>query len=66
MKTSIHVETAKKRISQEVLANKVQVTRQTIHSIERGKKNPSVELEIMIAKVFNVQVEDIFHLESTI
>lgn len=66
MKTSIHVERAKMRISQEDLAHKVQVTRQTIHSIERGKKVPSVELAIRIAKVFNVQVEDIFHLESTI
>ncbi len=65
MKTTIHVERAKQRISQDELAKKVDVTRQTIHSIERGKKIPSVELAIRIANVFKVQVEDIFHVEST-
>lgn len=64
VKSSIHVERAKLRISQEELAEKVNVSRQTIYSIERGKKVPSVELALRIAFVFQVSVENIFQLES--
>ena len=64
MKNTIHVERAKIRISQEELAEKVSVSRQTIHSIERGKKTPSVQLALKIAQVFNVSVESIFQLEG--
>lgn len=64
MENTIHVERAKQRISQEDLAIKVGVSRQTIHSIERGKKTPSVELAMKIANYFNVTVEDIFHLTT--
>lgn len=59
---TIHVERAKMRITQEELAKLVNVTRQTIHSIERGKKLPSVQLALEIANVFNVKVEQIFIL----
>lgn len=59
---TIHVERAKMRITQEELANRVNVTRQTIHSIERGKKLPSVQLALEIANVFNVKIEQIFVL----
>ena len=61
---SIHVERAKIRISQEELAKKVNVTRQTIHAIERGKKTPSVQLAMEIANVFKVSVESIFTLKQ--
>lgn len=61
---TIHVERAKMRITQEELATKVNVTRQTIHSIERGKKIPSIQLALEIAKVFNVKIEHIFVLET--
>ena len=64
IKTTIHVERAKTRMTQDGLAIKAQVSRLTIHSIERGKKVPSVELALKIAKIFKVRVEDIFHLES--
>lgn len=62
MQVLIHVERAKLRMSQEDLAERVNVSRQTIHSIERRKKVPSVELAIRIAKVFDVKVEDIFRV----
>ncbi|MFC4872117.1 helix-turn-helix transcriptional regulator [Negadavirga shengliensis] len=65
MKNTIHVERAKLRLSQEELAKKVNVSRQTIHSIERGKKTPSVDLALRIAQVFQVPVESIFQLESS-
>lgn len=63
MKNSIRVERAKLEISQQELADRVLVTRQTIHSIEKGKKIPSVMLAIKIANIFKVKVEDIFKLK---
>ena len=48
------------RISQEELAKAVQVTRQTIISLENGKYNPSLKLAMDIAKVFGVSVEEVF------
>lgn len=62
MNNTIRVERAKLDISQEELAKKVNVTRQTIHAIERGKKTPSVKLAMLIAKVFKVKIEQIFSL----
>ncbi len=60
MRNTIRVERAKLDISQQELAEMVNVSRQTIHSIERGKKLPSVELAIKIALIFKVTVEEIF------
>lgn len=47
-------------ITQEELANKLGVTRQTIIAIEKGNYTPSVTLAIKIARHFNVKVEDLF------
>jgi putative transcriptional regulator len=51
-------------MTQQELADKVGVTRQTIHAIETGKFNPSVKLALLIAKTFHVTVEDTFYLEG--
>jgi putative transcriptional regulator len=51
-------------ISQQALANEVGVTRLTIHSIEKGKFNPSVRLALKIASYFKKSVEEIFYLED--
>ena len=51
-------------MTQQQLADKVKVTRQTIISIERGKYKPSVELSLRLARVFGVSVEEIFELEG--
>ena len=51
-------------ISQQALANAVGVTRLTIHSIEKGKFNPSVLLALKIASYFDKSVEEIFYLEK--
>jgi putative transcriptional regulator len=64
LKNSIKVERAKKNITQAELADKVGVTRLTIHSIETGKFNPSVVLALKIANCFGVTVESIFELEE--
>ena len=52
----------KDEMSQEKLALEIGVTRQTIHSIEKGKFVPSVVLALKLAKYFNKQVEEIFFL----
>ncbi len=51
-------------ITQEELAIKAEVSRQTINAIEKGKFNPSVKLALKIAKIFNCSVEDIFELSE--
>jgi len=49
-------------MTQAQLAEKLNVTRQTIISIEKGKYTPSLSLSLKVAKVFNKQVEEIFWL----
>jgi len=53
----------KKKITQEKLADKIGVTRQTIIAIEKGNYTPSVALAIKIAKFFNKRVEGVFIIE---
>ncbi len=47
-------------MTQEVLANRCGVTRQTIISLEAGRYGPSLELAFKIARAFAVGVEDVF------
>ena len=54
----------KNKYTQEELARKLGVTRQTIISIEQGKYVASLQLALKIAKIFNCSVEDIFDLEK--
>jgi len=49
-------------MTQQELANKVGVSRLTIHSIEKGKFAPSIFLALKIADIFKAKVEDIFYL----
>ena len=65
MKNNIKVERAIKNLTQEELANKVSVSRQTINAMEANKYVPSTVLALKIAKVFNKAVEDIFFLEKS-
>lgn len=51
-------------ITQEDLAVAVNVSRQTIHAIERKKFVPSTLLALKLARYFNVTVEELFHLEE--
>ena len=64
MRNSLKVERARKNISQAELAKRLKVSRLTIHSIETGKFNPSVQLALKLARYFNVRVEDLFILEE--
>lgn len=47
-------------MSQDELAVKVGVRRETIVHLEAGRYNPSLKLAFDIAKIFNVSIEDIF------
>ncbi|MCX6169296.1 MAG: helix-turn-helix transcriptional regulator [Ignavibacteriales bacterium] len=64
MKNILHILRAEHRLSQEDLAKKLDVSRQTINAIEREKYDPSLPLALKIAKVFNKRVEEIFFLED--
>jgi putative transcriptional regulator len=65
MKNNIKVERAILSMTQEELANKVAVSRQTINAMESGKYVPSTILALKIARVFSKPVEDVFVLEKT-
>ncbi len=64
MKNTIRVERAKQNLTQEQLAEKVKVSRQTIHAIEIGKFVPSTLLAMKIASVFDTTVDAVFSLEE--
>jgi len=51
-------------MTQQELADRVGVTRQTILSIEKGNYTPSVALALRLARVFDVPVEALFELEG--
>ena len=51
-------------MTQQALADKVGVTRQTIVAIEKGKYSPSLELAFRIALVFNTPIEEVFYIEE--
>ena len=53
-----------KGLSQEDLAQRVGVRRETIGNLEKGRYNPSLVLAWNIAKVFGVPIEEIFTVEG--
>jgi putative transcriptional regulator len=52
-------------MTQEELAGRAGVTRQTIIALEAGKYVPSLVLAIRIAQAFDAKVEDVFQLEAS-
>jgi putative transcriptional regulator len=65
MQNTIKVERARKNITQADLAEAIDVSRLTIHSIETGKFNPSILTALKIARFFNIPVNELFMLEET-
>lgn len=51
-------------IKQEELAERIEVSRQTIGSIENGRYNPSIILAFKIARFFGMSIEEIFIFEE--
>jgi putative transcriptional regulator len=63
MKNTLRVERAKLKITQQELADKVGVSRQTINSIEAERYVPSTVLAIKLSNIFETTVNQIFYLE---
>ncbi len=57
-----HLEEYRKErgLTQEELADRLEVSRQTINSLESGRYNPSILLAFRIARLFGVSIEEIF------
>lgn len=53
-----------KQVTQEELATALEVSRQTISSLEKGRYNPSIILAFKIARYFNMSIEEIFIYEE--
>ncbi len=60
MKNRIKVLRAERDMTQAQLAEEVDVSRQTINAIEKGKFDPSLPLAFRIARLFGLSVEDVF------
>lgn len=55
-----------KGLTQQGLAEKLGVSRQTIISLENGKYNPSISLAYKLAKVFGLTIEDVFIFDEEV
>jgi len=55
---------AREKLTQQQLADKVQVRRETIVFLEKGKYNPSLKLAYDISRVFNQNIEHVFLLSD--
>ncbi|MBP2029900.1 putative transcriptional regulator [Methanohalophilus levihalophilus] len=64
MKTRIKELRARYDLTQEELAKRVGVRRETILFLEKGKYNPSLKLAYAIARVFDSSIEDVFIFEE--
>ena len=65
MKNRIKIFRAKFDLTQNALAEKVGVRRETIVFLEQGKYNPSLELAFRIARIFGEPLEEIFIFRET-
>ncbi len=64
MKTRIKEFRARYDLTQEDLANKVGVRRETIVFLEKGKYNPSLKLAHSIAKILKARIDELFVFED--
>ncbi len=64
MKNRIEELRKEKGIRQEELAMALEVSRQTIGSLENGRYNPSIQLAFKISKYFGLKIEDVFIYEE--
>jgi len=64
MKNTLKIYRAMHDLTQESLAQRLGVTRQTIVSIEGGRYDPSIGLAFKIARLFKVTIEDVFSYDE--
>jgi len=60
----VHVYRAERRLSQQELADAIDVTRATINAIESGGYNPSLELAFRLAIYFETDLQKLFFIEE--
>ncbi|MFZ3071148.1 MAG: helix-turn-helix transcriptional regulator [Anaerolineaceae bacterium] len=60
MKNRLEEFRTKKGLTQQELAERVEVSRQTIISLEQGRYNPSIVLAFRLARQFGVKIEELF------
>jgi putative transcriptional regulator len=60
LKNNIQLLRKKAKLTQEELGKRLEVSRQTINSLEKGRYNPSIVLAFKIANIFKRNIEDIF------
>ncbi len=65
LRNTIKLQRAKLELTQEQLAERVQVSRKTINTIENGKFIPSTVLALQLAHALGVTVEELFQLKSS-
>ena len=61
MKNRLKVLRAERNLTQAQLANALEVSRQTVNAIEKGKFDPSLPLAFRVARLFGMRIEEIFH-----
>ncbi len=66
MKNRLEELRKKAGMTQEILADRLEVSRQTIGSLESGRYNPSILLAFKLARFFNVTIEELFLYEEDI
>lgn len=63
MRNNVKERRVERGLSQAELARVVDVSRQTINSIETGKYTPSLPLALALARTFETTVEEMFHAD---
>jgi putative transcriptional regulator len=64
MRNDVRTFRAAKQLSQQQLAEAMDVSRQTINSIEKERYTPSLPLAIALARFFGTTVEELFHADD--
>ena len=64
MKNEVRALRQASSLSQQQLAEALEVSRQTINSIEKERYTPSLPLAIALARYFNTTVEEVFHADT--
>ena len=66
MKNKIAELRAKNKLTQDEFAKQLDVSRQTIISLEKERYNPSILLAYKIAKIFSMKIEDVFLFDEQV
>ncbi|MFN7976809.1 MAG: helix-turn-helix transcriptional regulator [Vicinamibacterales bacterium] len=53
-------------MTQQALADRIGVTRQTVNAIELGKYSPTLEMAFRIAAVFGASIDEVFQFDGTV